>query len=1081
MNHFDHIQQKLHGFIKKYYTGEIIKGSILFLSFGLLYFIFTLFIEYFLWLTPFYRMILFWLFIFVEIVLLIRFILIPLARLYGFKEGLTPEQASKIIGEHFHEIDDKLLNILQLAKEKEQTDLLLAGIEQKSLQLQPVPFKKAINFKTNIKYLKYLVIPLLIWLLTFLSGGNSIFTQSLNRVVHYNVAYEPPAPFHFLIANQNLKVIEGKPYDLIIKTIGDIKPDLVKIHFDNDETYLMNSGANATFSFHIAQVEHPINFYMQAGNIRSKSYTINPIATPRILDFTMQIDYPKYTLKEDEIIRNTGNITVPAGTIITWNIKTRSASQVSFKVSKSTNLFKRKDSDYFTFSQQVLRPLSYQISTSNSNLKEYEKLNYHIDVIQDEFPEIKVKSDIDTLQRGDAHFSLIMNDDYAISKLQMIYTLNGSKDFNTINIPVNHASFAEVFYTFPDTLNLKSGETYQLYFKVFDNDAVSGYKSTRSQTFFYNQLTEFQKADAILKEQQESLKQFGKTKIEQEKLQEDLEKFSKKLKSTEKLNWNDQNDIDQFFKRQKQYKKMMEHHSNQLLENLKEFPVNQNDASLKDKKEALQKRLEELKQIEKNDQLLKELEELSKKLQKENLIDQLDRLTEKNKQQNRSLERILEMVKQFYTEMKANQIVKKLDSLSFQQQQLSKQTFKNTLKDQQKLNSQFDSIKKDFKELEKQNKALRNPLKFPKTQKDQEIITKEMENATEKLKEQEQSKSSKSPSKNQQNASQQMKSLSDKLNKSLQSMSGEMISENIRDIENILKNLLNFSFDQERLMISLEDVDASHAEFPQKLKQQQNLKVYFEHIDDSLYALSFRLVKLSAKIQTDLTNAHYNLNKSLENLSEDQIKNAMTNQHYTMTAANNLADLLSDLLESLKNPKLGRGKGKSSQSISLPDIIKKQKKLSQKMKEGLQKSKSSQKNKEAMSGELYQIYKEQSALKKLLQEMLKQTNGNTSAGSKAVKQMEDLEKALLKNGFDQQILKKIKDLDYELLKLDNAHREQGKDSKRQSKTANPIQSLKTNKVPDQQRLYFNNDDILIRKTIPLQPFYQRKVNQFFKK
>jgi len=39
---YNQIQQKLHGFTRKYYTNELIKGSILFLAFGLLYFLFTL-------------------------------------------------------------------------------------------------------------------------------------------------------------------------------------------------------------------------------------------------------------------------------------------------------------------------------------------------------------------------------------------------------------------------------------------------------------------------------------------------------------------------------------------------------------------------------------------------------------------------------------------------------------------------------------------------------------------------------------------------------------------------------------------------------------------------------------------------------------------------------------------------------------------------------------------------------------------------------------------------------------------------------------------------------------------------------
>mgnify|MGYP000558875806 CR=1 FL=1 len=42
--------QKLEDFIRKFYTNELLRGTIFFVGIGLLYFIFTLFVEYFLWL-----------------------------------------------------------------------------------------------------------------------------------------------------------------------------------------------------------------------------------------------------------------------------------------------------------------------------------------------------------------------------------------------------------------------------------------------------------------------------------------------------------------------------------------------------------------------------------------------------------------------------------------------------------------------------------------------------------------------------------------------------------------------------------------------------------------------------------------------------------------------------------------------------------------------------------------------------------------------------------------------------------------------------------------------------------------------
>jgi len=219
MNGFEKIEKKLHQFTRKYYLNELIKGTILFLSLGFLYLFFTLFLEYFLWLKPTARTLLFWIFIVVEVFLLIRFIAIPIFKLIGFRKGISLEQSSKIIGAHFPKVEDKLLNVLQLKEYTNQSDLLLASINQKSEELQPIPFVKAIDFTQNKKYLKYAIVPILIWLITLFTGNNAIFKDSLKRVVNHRTTYTPPAPFYFNLNNQNLQVIQGKPITVSLKQL----------------------------------------------------------------------------------------------------------------------------------------------------------------------------------------------------------------------------------------------------------------------------------------------------------------------------------------------------------------------------------------------------------------------------------------------------------------------------------------------------------------------------------------------------------------------------------------------------------------------------------------------------------------------------------------------------------------------------------------------------------------------------------------------------------------------------------------------------------------------------------------------
>ncbi|MET2986441.1 DUF4175 family protein [Aureibaculum conchae] len=1110
MTSFNNIQQKLQQFIKKYYTNELLKGLILFVSFGLLYFLITVFIEYFLWLPPVARSVLFFVFIAVELGLLVKFIAIPLAKLFGLQKGISLSEASKLIGKHFPEVDDKLLNVLQLNESKSQSELLLASIEQKSASLKPIPFKNAINFKGNVKYLKYLSIPLLIWAFTALTGNNSIFNESFNRVVDYKTAYEPPAPFAFIVLNDNLQNIEGQPFELIVATEGNVVPENVTVNFNN-ESYLLKD-VNGNFSHQFNNLKEPVEFYLEANGVRSKPYILDVLKTPNVTGFEMVMNYPGYTGKRDERIKNTGNAVIPEGTTITWNITTKATDSMKF-VSANSNVFSLKSDNNFSISKRVRNDLNYQITTSNTHLKNYEKLDYSIQVIKDEHPKIEVRSDIDSVSRGPVQFVGQLSDDYGLKKLHLVYYDKNNKEAaQEIPIDINKSTFEEFYYIFsPEILKIDEGKAYEMYFEVFDNDGSNGSKRTKSKVFSYYNKTKQEITDDLLKEQKQNLEELNKTNKDSEKLNKDLDEFSKKLRKKPDLNWNDKKEFDQFLKRQEQYKQMQEKHTENLKENLDEQELNNEDPTIKEKKEQLKKRIEETQELQEKNDLLEQLKKMSEKLQKEDMLDKLDKLTQQNKQEKKTLERLLELSKRFFVEKKAAQITKKLDSLSKKQEKESEKT-DSKAEDQEKLNKDFEDIKKDFDELRKQNKNLAQPMKFPDTNKDEEVIDELMKRAEENLDDKEageenenktdkKDQNNKNAKTNQKAASKKQKELSKKMGGAMMQMQGEALDENIEDLKAILENLLTFSFDQEQLLMAFDGVDASNAEFPKLLKKQQIIKENFEHIDDSLYMLSMRVPQLTSKIQEDLTNAHYNLDKSLEHIAENQVQPGRSNQQYTMTAANNLADMLSDMLNSLQNPSMGQGqgKGKSGQpEFSLPDIIKKQGELSKKMQEGMKKGdgkpkggEDGQKGKdgnpkdgeggsEQMTGEQYEIYKQQNALKEALKELMGKAGKNGAKGHKAIKQMEALEKQLLDKGFDKGVIQRMQQLEHELLKLEDAQLEQGKDNKRKSETNNNTFEKRTIPKIKGDKLFFNKDEILNREPLPLRNNYKKKVQQYFK-
>jgi hypothetical protein len=251
---------------------------------------------------------------------------------------------------------------------------------------------------------------------------------------------------------------------------------------------------------------------------------------------------------------------------------------------------------------------------------------------------------------------------------------------------------------------------------------------------------------------------------------------------------------------------------------------------------------------------------------------------------------------------------------------------------------------------------------------------------------------------------------------------------------------------------------------------------------------------MGSSIQKEVSDAHFNIDESLSNFSENLIEQGISNQQFVVTAANNLANSLSNLLESLMNasPNFGKGKGKS-QEFSLPDIIQKQGELTQKMKDALKNEnesgdksgKEKGKNGEGENGdeqsnnELYEIYKQQSLLKEALKEMLEKSGGADSPND-IVNAMEALEKDLLEKGFSDDVVQRMQQLSYELLKLDNAKKEQGEDKERKSETN--IQTFEERTI-DKLKLknqYFNYNEILNRQSLPLRTIYKKKVQEYFK-
>jgi len=165
-NNYDLLINKLDRFIRKYYISRLLRGILYFIASILTIYLLFSVLEYSFSFDRLVRKVLFISFVLALFSGFYILLLIPGLKYFKLGKVISHAQAARIIGDHFPEVKDRLLNILQLnnqALSSENRFLIQASIQQKIKQISWVPFPAAIQLSKNRRYLKYVVPPVLLF------------------------------------------------------------------------------------------------------------------------------------------------------------------------------------------------------------------------------------------------------------------------------------------------------------------------------------------------------------------------------------------------------------------------------------------------------------------------------------------------------------------------------------------------------------------------------------------------------------------------------------------------------------------------------------------------------------------------------------------------------------------------------------------------------------------------------------------------------------------------------------------------------------------------------------------------------
>lgn len=1114
-NSYQLLINKLDRFIRKYYINKLIRGTLISTAIIVLMFNVITSLEYFYYFPSSVRKLMFYSFLGISGISLILGVCLPLLNYFKLGKVISHERAAGIIGEHFTNVKDKLLNILQLKKQagSGNSGLVLASIDQKIGELKPVPFRSAINLAQNKKHLKYALPPLMV-LGVLVFAAPSLITNGTTRLINNNTEYERPAPFTFELLTEEMTVVQFEDYDIDIKVRaneGGALPNEAFIDVDNYRYKLVKDENDKTrFTYRFKKVSKDTKFKFNSGGFESKDYDLSVLKKPNLVGFDLRLIYPSYIGRKNETVSNIGDIVVPVGTSIKWSFTSQNTENVEMKFSskKQIQQTNRTGDNTFSLKKGAYRDENYMIYVSNQYLKNADSVGYSIAVTPDLYPTINVEQIADSTEKRLLFFIGDASDDYGLQQLTFNYKIE-KEDRSPSILQSKPLSFAAGRQTNYDLtwdlldLNLKPGDKLTYYFQVGDNDAINGSKTAKTGIMTYA-IPTVEEFDDMEEEKNEEIKDDLKDAIvESKEIKKDLKDLKEKLLQKKELDWQDKKEIENLMEKHKELKEKLDNAKQNFEENMEnQSEFEETKESILEKQEMIQELMDEL-MTDEMKEMMEKLEELLDEMTRDEALEELDEMEMSDEELEKELDRMLELFKEMELEHEMEQAIDKLEELAEEEEKLSEESKdsrnnQEELKDkQEELNEKFEKLQEDLEEIKKKNEELENPKDLGDNDEESEDIKEEMEKSSEQLEQKQNSKASES----QKSASEKMKEMAEKMAGAMAGAQMDQMEEDMESLRQLLENLVDLSFDQEEVMVDIQKTNINTPKYVELVQNQYKLKDDFKMIEDSLQELSKRVFQIESFVTEKVTDVKKSMKKGLVELEERKKNTANVQQQYTMTGANDLALMLSEVMEQMQqsmaqqmsgdqmcqNPgqgKPGKGKGKGMKLGDMQKQLNDQiSKMEEEMKGG-KKPGGKKGGKGGSSKKFAEMAKKQSEIRNALQKMQEEKSGKGEGASQElqemINEMNKTETDLVNKRLSNEMLKRQQDILTKLLKSENAEREREFDNKRKSETA----IERERKMPPELEEYIKKreSEIEMYKAVSpsLKPYYKSLVEDYFK-
>lgn len=630
----------------------------------------------------------------------------PLLRSLGLLRSTDHFSLAALVGSHFPQIQDRLLNILQLHRELESgkslysPELIDASFQDLAQNIANLDFTSSIDNSSVRRSARFFSASVLGAVLLVIASPSQ-FSQALDRIVHFGTRFTVPSEFIFDVTPGNADVVKGQIVHVAIR-VQPARPASFmaeqSLEFswrtegaDAFETIDLLRDSTETFRTSLQGLRSSTEYFVKARSTESEHFRLTVVDRPVIRSFQVRLEYPAYTKlparAQQEFI---GDITALAGTRITLSgVASKELKEGKAVFGAGNSIPLTIDNQRFSATFRLERETDYHIElTDIENLTNADPVLYQLKIIPDELPSVAViqpGKNVDLAGDKSIRLALQARDDFGFSSLRIGYRLIHSryeKPWEThkyLPVPLPPSLSTEFELPYPwdlSPLRLVPEDVVEYFAEVFDNDIVRGPKSSRSQMYLIR-LPSLDEVFAELdKGHETSLDDLKETLREAKQLKEKIESINQDIKKNKEMDWQQKKKLEEMAKKYRDVQKKLDEVKNRLDDMVQKMDQQQVlSKETMEKYMELQQLFEQLNSAELQ-QALRQMQQTMQNVNREQLQQALQKLSFTEERFRESIERTIELLKRIQIEQKLDEARRRAEELEKAQHEVSEATKK---------------------------------------------------------------------------------------------------------------------------------------------------------------------------------------------------------------------------------------------------------------------------------------------------------------------------------------------------------------------------------------------------------------------